>query len=223
MAEQKVLDKLQKLLRLAADNPDSPESQLAGERAADLMAKHNIGLEDVKEDGTIDSSNIQETDVACTVQHHQAWENKLAFALCEAFDCQRILTRTHDGSQLRRFIGTKSDVVVLVNFYKFLRLRIAKEAEHKFRLQQDQKMFGLGVTRELHPRLVEMYKRKQEVSSEATNALVVCKKEAVTNFLSAKYPSMKKKTYSMGGGSMNAYRDGQVTGKSMSINQQVGA
>jgi|GEM_PF-4442417 hypothetical protein len=222
MAEQKILDRLQKLLRLAADNPDSPESQLAGERAAELMAKYNVGLEDVKEDGTIDSSNILESDVVCTVKHHQAWETDLASALCEAFDCQRILTNADNGAKVRRFIGTKSDVAVLVNFYKYLRLRIAKEAEHKYRLQRDQKMFGIGVARELRPRLVEMYKRKQEVSSEATNALVVCKKDAVANFLSSQYPSMKMKSYSMGSGSMAAYRDGLVVGKSMSINQQVG-
>lgn len=218
----KILSKIQKLLCLAADNPDSYESKLAAERAAELMAKHEIGLEDIKEDGTMTDGGIEEMNVAANAKHHQAWEVHLASVLCDCFDCNRLLTNYSRNQSVRTFVGAKSDVKLLVWFYKYLRLRIAKQAEHEFHIQADQKMFGIGAVRGLEPRLEEMYKKKEEIILSDSRALMVNKQLAVNKFFDNKYGKMKTKSYAVGKGSRGALSAGQVAGASMSINQQLG-
>ncbi len=220
--DDKILSKIQKLLCLAADNPDSPESQLAANRAAEMMAKYDVGLEDIKEDGTMADGGINEINVSANASHHQAWEASLSSVLCDCFDCKRLVTTLGNRQAIRTFVGAKSDVKILVWFYKYLRLRIAKQAEHEFHLQADQKAFGLGAVFSLKPRLTEMYKKKEEVILSASRALVVNKQLAVNNFFDTKYKHLKKKRHSVGNGSRIAGMAGQAAGASMSINQQLG-
>lgn len=218
---EKILSKIQKLLCLAADNPDSPESQLAADRAAEMMAKYDIGFEDIKEDGTMANGGIEELEVTANAKHHQIWESQLAAVLRTCFDCKGLIT-SYDGKDARKFIGAKSDVKLLVWFYKYLRLRIAKQAEKEFRLQADQKIFGIGAVDSLEPRLVEMYKKKEEIIMSSSRSLVVNKQLAVNNFFSDKYKHLKRKSYSVGNGSRAAMVAGQAAGAAMSINQQLG-
>jgi hypothetical protein len=220
--DEKILSKIQKLLCLAADNPDSPESKLAAERAAEMMAKYDIGLEDIQDDGTISDDGINEISVVANANHHQAWESQLASILCECFDCQRFVTSFSRNSKTRTFIGTKSDVRIAVWFYKYLRLRIAKQAEHEFRLQVDQKTFGMGAVSALEPRLVEMYKRKEEIILSDSRALMVNKQLAVKNYFESKYTNLKTRHISSGIGSKAALMAGRAAGQSISLNQQIG-
>ncbi len=215
--DDKILSKIQKLLALAADNPDSPESKLAADMAADMMAKYDVGFEDIKEDGTMSDGGIDEATVTANAKHHQVWESRLSGVLRECFDCKGFIS--YKG---RTFVGAKSDVKILVWFYKYLRLRIAKQAEHEFRLQADQKIFGIGAVDALRPRLEEMYKKKKEVVLSSSRSLVVNKALAVNNYFDNKYGKLGKTSYSVGNGSRSAHMAGQAAGASMSINQQVG-
>ena len=216
---EKILSKIQKLLCLAADNPDSPESQLASDRAAEMMAKYDVGFEDIKEDGTMADGGIVEETITANARQHQIWESQLAAILRNCFDCQGFIT---SQNKTRTFIGAKSDVKILVWFYKYLRLRIAKQAEKEFRLQADQKVFGLGAVKSLEPRLVEMYKKKEEIIVSSSRELVVNKQLAVNDFFEGKYKNLKRKSYSVWHGSRAAMIAGQAAGAAMSINQQVG-
>lgn len=220
--DEKILGKIQKLLCLAADNPDSPESKLAAERAAEMMAKYDVGLEDIKEDGTISDDGIDEVTVSANSTHHQVWESQLSAVLCRCFDCQKFITTMGRSHRTRTFIGTRSDVQLVVWFYKYLRLRIAKQAEREFRLQADQKVFGLGAVRALEPRLEEMYKKKKEVILSDSRALMVNKGLIVKDYLDRNYNLGRSKSYSTGNGSRAAAAAGHAAGSSMSINQQIG-
>jgi hypothetical protein len=219
--DEKILSKIQKLLCLAADNPDGHESKLAAERAAEMMAKYDIGIEDIKKDGSMADGGIVEENVTANSKQHQAWESELAGVLCDCFDCKRLISYA-DGGEVRVFVGAKSDVKILVWFYKYLRLRIAKTAEMEFRLQKDQKMFGIGAVRALRPRLEALYKKKTEVVLSASRALVVNKQLAVNNFFDHKYSGLRKKSHNVGNGSRAAWNSGTAAGQSMSINQQLG-
>jgi len=219
---EKILGKIQKLLCLAADNPDSPESKLAAERAAEMMAKYDVGFEDINEDGTISDDGIDEIQVSANSTHHQIWESQLSAVLCRCFDCQRFISTMGRNHRTRTFLGTKSDVKIAVWFYKYLRLRIAKQAEHEFRLQADQKVFGLGAVRALEPRLVEMYEKKKEVILSDSRALMINKGKIVKDYLDRNYNLGRGRNHSVGNGSRAAMVAGQAAGSSMSINQQLG-
>ena len=219
--DSKVLEKIQKLLCLAADNPEAPESKLAAERAAELMAKHGVGIEDVDSHGKMKEGGIIEEGVSVIAQHHQIWESSLASVLCDCFDCKRVINTLNRKAESRTFIGAKSDVAILTWFYKYIRLRVAKHAEKKFRTQRDQKSFGLGAVNALEPRLLEMYKRKEEVAEADSRALVHTKQVAVQNYFDQRFTKLGKgKKY--GGNITQAYHSGYIAGESMPINQQIG-
>ena len=216
--DEKILGKIQKLLALAAGDPDSPEAKLAAQRAGEIMAKHDIGIEDVDEFGNMSKDGIIEETVVARNKHHQAWESMLGNVLCECFDCKKYVS-SKIGT--RTFVGAKSDVAMLVWFYKYLRLRIAKQAEHEWSLQRDQKEFGLGAVHGLSPRLQDMYKKKEEVTLSDSRALVISKQLAVTDYFDTKYKGLKKKGYTHSGGNRNARVSGVLAGQSMGINKQV--
>lgn len=219
--DNKILSKIQKLLALAADNPDKPESKLAAERAGDMMAKYNIGLEDIKSDGTMANGGIIEENVSANSKHHQIWEAELAGVLCACFDCKRIIANLDRRRSVRTFIGAKADVALLIWFYKYLRLRIAKSAESEFNLQKDQKVFGIAAVRALRPRLEEMYKKKEEVTLSDCRSLVLNKQLAVTKHFDRNYGNLGKKTYSRPQLNQAAWSAGTTAGQTMGINQQV--
>lgn len=221
--DAKILERIQKLLCLAADKPEGHESQLAAERAAELMAKHNIGIEDVDSHGNMKSGSIIEETLDVVAHHHQIWESHLAQILCECFDCKRFVSSFGRKVATRTFIGTKSDVMILSWFYKYLRLRIAKQSERDFNTQAKQKAFGLGAVQALEPRLKEMYKRKQAMTPVDSRALVLTKQVAVDDLYHKRVGnSRSKQKYSAATIDRRAFESGTVAGSTMSINQQIG-
>lgn len=220
--DTKILEKIQKLLCLAADNPEAHESKLAAERAADLMAKYNVGIEDVDSHGKMKEGSVIEQNVDTLPHFHQIWESALGSALCDCFDCKRVIYTEGRKIVSRNFIGSKSDVQLAVWFYKYLRLRIVKQAEKLYKKQQDQKSFGLGAVSSLEPRLKGMYKRKAEATPVDSRALVLTKQVAVQDYFDSRYGGMKSRSYGTSKISQ-AYYTGVEEGQKMSINQQVGA
>jgi hypothetical protein len=220
----KILEKIQKLLALAADNPDGHESKLAAERAADLMAKYDVGIEDIdSHTGKMKQGAVVQETVDVIANFHQIWESSLGNLLCDCFDCKRFIQTVDSKVISRSFLGAKSDVKLAVWFYKYLRLRIAKEAEKKYKTQRDQKSFGIGAVQGLAPRLTEMYKRKVDATPVDSRALVLTKQLAVQERYDeiAKTFTRKNRTYSANN-ITGAYHHGVEAGKTMSINQQIG-
>ena len=221
--DKKLLGKIQKLLALAADNPDSPESKSAAEKAAQLMADNNIGYEDVDQNGNLEDSGIDEIRVSANVKQHQAWESCLSSVLCRIFECERLVENFGGDNKKRVFIGARSDVQILSWMFKYLRLRIAKAAEDKFSTQRDQREFGLGVINTLTPRLDEMYAYRKKAQEDTTSALMaVGKGIAVKNHFHTKYPNLTTKKHSTKAGNRAAWQSGQQAGSTISLNQQVG-
>lgn len=216
----KIIDKIKKLLALAADNPDSPESQSAGEKAAALMAKHNIGCEEIKiGDDEHNQNQIKEEEIRTTAKAHSEWENLLGGLLARIFDCDRYSTTYNKDLKTRTFIGTPSDLALLTWYYKYIRLRVAKKAEEMFTTIRDKNEFGMSAIMALRPRFEEMYKQKTE---ESDGALVVVKKDAVTKYMKKTHGDLKRvapKSRQRGG--VEARNAGAEFGSKLSLNQQV--
>ena len=136
-----------------------------------------------------------------------------------AFDCEPLLLQDGRGT----LVGTKHDIELAQWYYNFLKVRIAKLAETKFRLQRDRKSYGYGCVLAVGDRLEKMFKKAQEeVRSAETTALVVVKKEEVSKEFNRIYPKRIKKRGPKIDPYSKAFYKGHEDGKKMALNVTIG-
>lgn len=214
---EKVISRIQKLLALGAG--EGPEAESAMAKAGQLMSENDIGLEDIS-DGSLKEDGILEELVSLTSKNILVWEVTLAQTLCRAFDC-KCLKQTSWLGDKRLFIGAKSDLKLLVWFYKFLRIKVAREAETKFRLVKDQKSFGIGAVQTLSHRIMDMFTSKQQAMTNEKNALIVVKTNAIQQHIYKNYRTTAGKRASFSNINQNAVSAGQEAGRKMALNRPI--
>lgn len=215
--DKKLASKIQKLLALGAGN--NAEAKSAMNKAGKLMADNNIGLEDIS-NGTIKPDGIIEELVNISSKNILIWEINLAHALCKAFDCQ-CLKQVLFGQEQRLFLGTKSDLKLLMWYYKYLRIKVAREAEVKFKLVKDQKAFGMGAVTTLTDRILDMFTSKQQAMTNDTKALVVVKTDAVSKHIHDNYKLRAGRKMRLTNINTKAMAAGQAAGNRISINRPI--
>lgn len=215
--DEKLVSKIQKLLALGAG--DSNEAKSAMEKAGQLMAKNNIGLEDIS-NGVMKDGGILEKTININNQNILFWEVVLASALCKAFSCSCLRMSERINSK-RMFIGTKSDLKLLIWYYKYLRIKVAREAETKYSLIKDQKAFGLGVVASLKDRILDMFQAKTVTMTEETKALMVVKDNSIREYVNERYHPQRRKAQQITNLNHSAVEAGMAVGKTMSINRPI--
>lgn len=120
--DQKVYDKLQKLLALSVSDNEN-EAGLAMEKAKVLMNEHNLSLLDVAQDGS--GASVKDERIWGFSKNRQKWEESLGNEIARAFDGRAIISPTLDGWYVT-FIGSKTDVAIIVDLFERLRLVIRK-------------------------------------------------------------------------------------------------
>jgi hypothetical protein len=98
MEKQKIIDKIQKCLRLA-DSGNSNEAAMALRQAQALMRKHNIREEEVRQ-------LINEASVNCAGYYNPPyWAIALSELIAQAFDSRAYISRQSEQRPCFRFIG----------------------------------------------------------------------------------------------------------------------
>jgi hypothetical protein len=122
MVETPIVEKIRKLLKLAADPSNSHEAALAAERAQELLFRHHLDMADVADD----TSGVVEADRPLITD---PWRKALA-ALIARFNFCRLLEWT--GGM--KFIGAPADVETVLYLYTYLSrtiYRLARESWEK--------------------------------------------------------------------------------------------
>ncbi len=120
--DQKILDKLQKLLALSASE-NGNEAALALKKAQTIMNEHNLTVFDVAEDGA--SAEICDKRVWGSTKNCQKWEASLGNEIARAFDGRAIISSTNDGWYLT-FIASKTEAAIIVDLFERLRITIRR-------------------------------------------------------------------------------------------------
>jgi len=220
MSNDKLIDRIKKLMMLGLSDPDSPESKSAMEKAAALMEEHNIQDVDITETNT--SAKMVEMFVPVFSKTTDAWERVLGTSIAKCFDCRMVTMLAGHNLPSRAFLGTAIDVELSIYFYKFIRIQIRRRAESAFSLARDQRTYGYGCTIKVAERLDDMYGKRQEIIAKSgTTALMLTKTHEVDKFYREKYPKTNASKHRLTG-SHEAFRSGMADGNKISINHQVG-
>jgi len=188
---EKILNRVKKLLAMAADGSSPNEAAIAAKRARALMDKHQISEKDI-----VESDGFGEETGGRRRQAIPKWEQFIAVKCAMLNDCKVTYDygKWHEDGKTFRFQGFESDVVVARFMYGYLvengnRLckRFMKTAEGSGITVTN--TFKMGYSRELCDKITEIIEeRKSRVVTSTGTSLVVQKTALVEQrFGVAKY------------------------------------
>lgn len=205
-----LMRRIKKLLALAADNPDSPESQAAGIKAGQLMSEYQIEFASIE----MEEDEILQDEAAIYMEEDVKWNHSLVTVISETFNCKSI-----KSGNTFKIIGYKHDVELTKWMFSYVRTIIAKKADKFCSTQKQRKDFGMGAVISLNRRFKEIFSVKKQHMDGATSALVVQKDGKVDAKYHELFPSSRKTTpkFNMNG----HYHKGKEVGESISLSKPV--
>lgn len=111
MEQEKVIEKIRKILALSKNNPSQAEAEAAALKAQRLMAEYHISLKDIDI-----SDDITIAEQGVTVGYGNKWKYRLAKVVARNFCCEHYL----HGKDTIMFYGYETDVEIACNTFKFL-------------------------------------------------------------------------------------------------------
>ena len=142
MTKEQVIEKIQKLLRLA-NSQNENEAQSAMLMAQKLMAQYKIELSQV-EDAEIDHNVVEEE--ADKKAHSTAWKRQLALLIAQSFQCETYVVGYRSYKTV--FIGKQANVKICKQVYeaaiRFIDFNfgIYWRTTGKYKLPRDAKWLG---------------------------------------------------------------------------------
>ena len=176
---ESLMRRIRKLLALAADNPDSPESQAAAEKAGKLMSEYQVEFASIE----MEEDEIIEDAAKMYMSEDGKWSHSLITVIGHTFNCKVI--RTMDKKSFI-IIGYKHDVELTKWMFSYLRMIISRKADKLCSGVRERTNFGMGFVSAVNLRFREIYSATKQNLDKNTTAIVVQKDHKVEE----KYRSM---------------------------------
>lgn len=217
--KEKIVDRVRKLLAMAADVSSPNEAAIAARRARALMDKYQISSTDLEED-----NEYQENLAGGFYKFMPTWRNILACAVAKYNDCNGAMAR--DGKRWSvKFQGLDTDVALATHMYLFLieaNTRLCKqfmleyhEGANKPSLMDS---FKKGCASELCTILREMIKEREKNHVGAKGQSLVLVKQALVEQHFGK-PKYSEKAADIA--DSHAHAQGRVAARTVNIGNHV--
>lgn len=195
--EEKILDRLRKVLELSRRGGTEAESQAAAEMLQKLLTQYNLDIADLETRGH-KAQGVSEAQGADLGKAAFKWKLDLAEVIAGHYFCAPMIDRVE---KTVRFVGRPDNIESLKMLYAWLIeqiKQISAEERRKWQVENHEHVdplrwqvnFGLGVVSRLGGRLAEL-KRKREEShvpaEDAITALVRVRDTEVSDYLEATY------------------------------------
>jgi hypothetical protein len=125
--QEKILDKVKKLLALAGNNPNENEAQQAANRAHALLAEYNLSLSDVESHSKFEDKFITDSDL---MTESLPWRRPLAAMVAKMYFCSYVFAFQKKPTPDRAcgyirydkhyFIGARHNVEVAKHMFSYL-------------------------------------------------------------------------------------------------------
>ena len=215
-----IREKLSKLIALAG-SPNEHEASLAMKRAAEISAKYEIELGEISA-----SQGAKEEMVRMTVNglrdkctNQDLWESHLAMGVAECFNCS-VVRSPYERPWKMHFMGRKSDVLLSLHFYGFVREMINKLGSFLYPKLTDKSNYAIAMVSTVNTRLKDMYSQKEQILKESgCTSLVIRKKQDSEDFKHKEFPSLINGPTAKLLGSREAYMKGREDGANLPLNR----
>ena len=230
---QKIKEKLQKLLALAASNNEH-EATLAMEKAQTLMKEYNLSVLDVADDGS--GAAVENEHVWGLTKSRQRWESRLSATVAAAFDGRAVFNLTDNGWYVT-FIASRTDIAFIVDLFERLRQAVRRMSDAYVKHERSMRpwlaaktlhnSYRQGLVRTINQRL-QTLKENTRPDAVKTNHygltgmdLVVVKSQAVDQRVTELFGATKKDRRTKLTVYSHAYHQGQEDGNSVSLHRSI--
>ena len=179
---ERVLDKVKKMLALAGNNPSKEEAESALLMAQRMLAKYGLSMEDVDtmEDVVKEIVNEGVTEYAKTPW----WHKSMAMIIASNFKCSVYTSRSGGYSRIK-FVGVKEDVDVAREVFNYAIDIANKKALQFTRKIRDRGENTKGIRNDFLLGFLNGIEAKfqEQVQSDATLALAIVVPKEVTDYV----------------------------------------
>lgn len=185
---KRIIKKIQKLYRLAANAGSEDEAQNAAMRAREMLEKYDLTLSDVE---GFTEENYAEEHFIIKKRHLPAHINILANAMALLFQCQIVVWRNYQFNRNRQavvFIGVGADAIVASQTLGFLLQVAAKKARERGIIRNYRNDYFYGFAHAVLSRVLKMRKSSESIQEKA---LVPLKNQAIDEYMARNHPDVK--------------------------------
>lgn len=222
--ENKVLERVKKMIALGNDAAATEaERETALRMAYNLLAKYNLSLSDLPEDGSNEARERQDVVISA-----DRWARSLAQAVAKLFFCRYFYSQTGtSGKDKHCFVGRQSNVITARYMSEFLIKSVKREATSRYKspTTPQGRSFCVGTVDSIRKRVEVMIKSDTESTPGTALVLVsLHERESTANqkWLDSEGLSLTtsraRADNSLRAG---AFYEGREYGKTVSLNQQV--
>lgn len=214
--QERIIDKVRKLLSLAENNPNPAEAESAMLKAQELLLQHAIDMADV-----VDKKDVKVVQVVSTESINTPWGRSLAYIISKNFRCIEFYRRLSQKDRKVVFLGQEEDAEVACKMYDYAVKWVDKSAcKYATKMRNTQGIvkgvkqdYILGFLKGLQSKFEE------QVKSNESYALVVVTPKAVTEeFQTLTLKNVKCSSSMSCHGSQQARQAGYNDGKNFSTN-----
>lgn len=218
--EQKIIDKVQKLLNMANDASSPNEAMIAAKKARLLMDKHQLSVEDIENSIGV---QFQQTESTVNKTIREKWLIQLVAAIGKLNDC--VAGYRYDGVKvIYLFQGFKADAIVsklTMDYVVNICINTAKNSNLSGRSEHN--MFKRGFADSIKDKCDEILnERNVNMVTETGTSLIPLKLEMVTaHFGQLKSYTPPSDTRKPNKQELDAYQHGVETGNKTNLDAQI--
>lgn len=217
-ADERILSKIHKLLRMAADAGSVNEAMIATKQARALMDRHQItdaDLEAVRDD------TFAITDGELVTRKAATWVRVIAASVAELNDCESVLSR-YAGFASYSFRGLRTDAVLA----KYVHDYLVETCKHMLKAsgitgRSNRNFYRLGFAQQIAERITEIVDSRKEIKHSDGRSLVVCKAQLVCEHFERLKPSAPPKLRRPDEDEAAAAYRGSADARTVAINPQI--
>jgi hypothetical protein len=207
---ERVIEKIKKVLELAKNNPSEEEAKAAALQAQKLLAKYHIEMSEVE---GIDLDKIESIDEVRVDVPAKKWKYELARIISKNFRCKHF----YYGKGTVVFYGHKTDAEIAAETFKYLFSLGNKLANREVKRVkwEESTYYEWGNTKGVYNSFVSGFMRgiRDALDAQCTALALVVPEDVSESYaeMTAGFKSMK--THSVSVGNWGSYSNGRTEGR----------
>lgn len=217
MNDDKIIERVRRLLSMAEDASSPNEAMIAARRARSLMDKHQISKADIE---SAVGTQFLETEAKKETSVRRQWMRFLSHSAAILNDCDPLLS---SSPRVRYFFqGFKSDAIVAkltMDYFVDTCERLCSKSTAVG--VSNKNFYRVGFSQSIALRAEEIVKERDKLKTSNGKGLVFCKKSAIAKHF-GDYPTVKQKPVrEPSPDEMISYLAGREDGQNVGLEKQI--
>ena len=225
--QHKIIDKVKKLLRLAASSSFESEAEAAAARAQELLREYHLGISDVGD--LCEDDNCDESEIFILSTEYIPTHIKL---LVQAIECGLFVNTIYGWRSVNkkgslryrrsvRFVGVVPDCHIARQLFEFLWDFSQRKAREQGVVGAKRSAFLQGFALAVAERLEHQAHRNRQQETLQETALVLSRRGAVDTYFKRKYPNIGTCRNGTMSDDQTCMREGYREGEKVSLDRPV--